>query len=164
MKLSRIFRSSLLALVLAVPTLAVAAEAEHAVPVTKDLADVGRASREAGVPILLVYSSSDCRFCKRLESEVLNPLRLSGADPKQVILRKVMVEMFETVKDFDGQEVSTESYAMRNRVDVVPTVALVDAKGDDLVPKIVGYQTEGLYEAYLQKAIEVSQAILAQQH
>jgi hypothetical protein len=51
---------------------------------------------------------------------------------------------------------------MSYRVDVVPTVALVDAEGNDLVPKIVGYQTEGLYEAYLKKAIEVSRVVLSE--
>jgi thioredoxin-related protein len=154
--------SLLLITVLLFPLSALASEAGHAVPVTNNLSELGKASREAGVPILLVYASSDCEYCQRLEKDVLTPLRLSGADPKQVILRKVMVEMYETVKDFDGREVETETYAMRNRVDVVPTVALVDAEGNDLVPKIVGYQTEGLYEAYLRKAIEVSNELMDQ--
>jgi thioredoxin-related protein len=132
------------------------------VPIAEDLEALGSSSRSATVPILLMYSTEDCPFCARLESEVLGPMRLSGEDPKRVIVRKVMMEEYETLRDFSGQNRDAESYAIGQGVEVVPTVVLVDEKGNELVPKIVGYQTPGIYEMYLDEAIKVSQMLLEQ--
>ena len=63
------------------------------VAATSDLAAVGALSQENGVPILLMFSSEDCNYCKRLETEVLGPMRKAGIDPQRVILRKVMMGM-----------------------------------------------------------------------
>lgn len=131
-------------------------------PVAENLEALGNSSRNATVPILIMYSTEDCQFCARLESEVLGPMRLSGADPEKVIVRKVLMEDYETLRDFNGKERDAESYAIERGVEVVPTVVLVDENGAELVPKIVGYQTPGIYDAYLDKAIEVSQMLLEQ--
>ena len=129
-------------------------------PIADDLAALGAAAQRASVPILLMYSTSDCEYCAHLESEVLGPMRLSGADPRRVIVRKVVMEEYESLRDFSGQKRNTDSYGRVQGVFVVPTVALVDGQGKDLVPKIVGYQTPGLYEKYLDQAIETSRQIL----
>lgn len=129
-------------------------------PIAEDLEALGKSSRSATVPILLMYSTEDCPFCARLESEVLGPMRLSGEDPKRVIVRKVIMEEYETLRDFSGKKRDAESYAIGLGVEVVPTVVLVDEKGNELVPRIVGYQTPGIYETYLDEAIKVSQMLL----
>ena len=131
-------------------------------PVVEDLEVLGNSSRSKTVPILIMYSTEDCVFCARLESDVLGPMRLSGADPERVIVRKVLMEQYETLRDFNGKERDAESYAIGQGVEVVPTVVLVDEKGNELVPRIVGYQTPGLYETYLDEAIKVSQTLLEQ--
>ena len=129
-------------------------------PIAEDLEALGNSSRSTTVPILLMYSTEDCQFCARLESEVLGPMRLSGDDPKRVIVRKVMMEQYETLRDFSGQKRDAESYAIGQGIEVVPTVVLVDEKGNELVPRIVGYQTPGIYETYLDEAIKVSRILL----
>ena len=129
-------------------------------PIAEDLEALGKSSRSATVPILLMYSTEECPFCARLESEVLGPMRLSGEDPRRVIVRKVMMEQYETLRDFSGKKRDAESYAIGQGIEVVPTVVLVDEKGNELVPRIVGYQTPGIYETYLDEAIKVSQMLL----
>jgi thioredoxin-related protein len=131
-------------------------------PIAEDLEALGSTSRNATVPILLMYSTEDCPFCARLESEVLGPMRLSGADPERVIVRKIMMEQYETLRDFSGKKRDAESYAIGQGVEVVPTVVLVDETGRELVPRIVGYQTPGIYETYLDEAIKVSRMLLEQ--
>ena len=131
-------------------------------PVAEDLELLGLSSRKKMVPILIMYSTEDCVYCARLESEVLGPMRLSGADPEKVIVRKVLMEDYETLRDFNGKKRNAESYAIGRGVEIVPTVVLVDENGNELVPKIVGYQTPGIYDTYLEKAIEVSQILLEQ--
>jgi len=125
-----------------------------------DMTTLSKLSRDNGVPILLMFSTEDCTYCKRLEAEVLGPLRLSGADPARIILRKVLMDKYETLYDFSGKEYNAENFGIDRGVDVVPTVQLVDATGRELVPKIVGYQAAGLYDDYLEKAIDVSRALL----
>jgi thioredoxin-related protein len=139
--------------------------ADHSVslPVVKDLAELGKESDRAGVPILLMFSSASCEYCQRLEEDVLRPIRLSGMDPKQVLVRKIMLDEYETLKLFSGEKQDADRYALTvHGVSVVPTVALVDGNGKDLVPKIVGYNTPGLYENYLDEAIKVSNLLLKQ--
>ena len=140
-----------------------AVPAQLRVAMTDDLAAVGALSQEKGVPILLMFSTEDCSYCKRLEAEVLGPMRKAGIDPKRVILRKVMMDQYDTLRDFAGRERNAEGFAINRGVEIVPTLELLDAKGRTLVPKIVGYQTPGLYDVYLEKAIEVSQALLVKQ-
>ncbi|HHI92057.1 MAG TPA: hypothetical protein ENK04_00875 [Gammaproteobacteria bacterium] len=127
---------------------------------SQDMAALSRLSRKNGVPILLMFATEDCHYCKRLEAEVLGPMRLAGIDPQRVILRKVMMDAYDTLRDFDGRERNAENFAIDQGVDVVPTLQLLDATGRELVPKIVGYQTPGLYDDYLEKAIAVSQSLL----
>jgi len=131
-------------------------------PVAVDLKALGKKSRRATVPILLMYSTEDCQYCARLENEVLGPMRLGGDDPGRVIIRKVIMEEYETLRDFYGKKRNAESYAYAQGVSVTPTVMLVDENGKELVPRIVGYQTPGLYDAYLDEAINVSGSLLEQ--
>jgi thioredoxin-related protein len=128
---------------------------------SQDMAALGQLARSNGVPILLVFSTEDCRYCQQLEAEVLAPMMRAGVDPKRVILRKVLMDETETLRDFSGHEQNAETFGIVRGVDVVPTLQLVNAEGEELVPKIVGYQVPGLYDAYLEKAIQVSQSLLA---
>ncbi|NOX91608.1 MAG: thioredoxin fold domain-containing protein [Gammaproteobacteria bacterium] len=129
--------------------------------ISQDMMALSKLSCDNSVPILLMFSTEDCTYCKRLEAEVLGPLRLSGADPERIILRKVLMDKYETLYDFSGSERSAENFGIDRGVEMVPTVQLVDAAGRELVPKIVGYQTPGLYDDYLEKAIEVSRELFA---
>lgn len=139
-----------------------AVDPKLALPVVQDLASLGNSTRGSTVPILLMFATEECEYCKRLESDVLGPLRLSGADPAQVIVRKVMLESYESIRDFSGIKRGAESFGDEKGVSVVPTVVLLDGKGLDLVPKIVGYQATGFYESYLNEAIKVSTLLLKQ--
>lgn len=130
---------------------------------TNDLTAVGALSQKNGVPILLMFSTEDCSYCKQLEAEVLGPMRKAGIDPKRVILRKVMMDEYDTLRDFSGRERNADSFATSRGIDMVPTLELLDAKGKILVPKIVGYQTPGVYDVYLEQAIEVSQSLFNKQ-
>ena len=131
------------------------------VPTVEDLAALSADARRTGSPIMLVFAAEDCDYCQRLESEVLGPMRLAGVEPARVILRKVMVEDYEQLRDFQGHTLSASSYAQRHRVQVTPTIALVNADGEALVPNIVGYQSPEFYPAYLEQAIEVSRELIS---
>ena len=127
-----------------------------------DLQALGRIVREAGVPILLMFASEDCHFCERLEAEVLGPMKLAGDDPRRVLLRKIMLETPDSLRDFQGRNISSDELARRKKVGMVPTLYLLDGDGRELVPKIVGYTSPDFYPAYLDQAIDVARARLRQ--
>jgi len=131
------------------------------VPAAQDLADLAKDARRTGAPILLVFTAEDCEYCERLESEVLGPMRLAGVEPARVIVRKVVVEDYEKLRDFQGHTLSAGSYARRHQVHVTPTIALVNADGETLVPNIIGYQSPDLFPAYLEQAIDVSRELIS---
>ena len=127
-----------------------------------DLQALGQVARQAGVPILLMFASEECPYCERLEAEVLGPMTLAGDDPRRVLLRKVMLETADDVRDFQGRMISAGELARRKGVGVVPTLYLLDGDGRELVPKMVGYTSPDFYPAYLDQAIDVAHELLLQ--
>jgi len=125
-----------------------------------DLQALGQAARRAGVPVLLMFASEECPYCERLEAEVLGPMTLAGDDPRRVLIRKVMLETADDVRDFQGRTISTDELARRKGVGMVPTLYLLDGDGRQLVPKIVGYTSPDFYPAYLDQAIDVARELL----
>ena len=136
-------------------TLAAAAAAGEPprVPVAADLAAAGRAAEGSGRALVLVFSSSDCGYCHVLDREILEPMLRSGEYDGTVLIRKVMLDPGESVRDFGGREVETHRLADRYGVFVTPTVLFVDAAGHELAPRLVGINTVELYGAYLDEAI-----------
>jgi thioredoxin-related protein len=76
---------------------------------------------------------------------------------KRVIIRKVMIDGYGDIKDFNGKTIDVENFAFKHGIQVTPTLQFVDAKGHQLAPEMVGYNTPEMYPAYLDNAIEESQ-------
>jgi thioredoxin-related protein len=165
----RAFPISLLCLFALVTTLLPAANAmaEEAaavdVPMATDLSSLANQSSQRQVPILLMFTASDCDYCQRLEEDVIRPMMLSGEFDRRAILRKVMIDDLTPLKDFQGGKLDAEALANQRHVQVTPTLVFVDSNGKELVPKVVGYQDGVFYNAYLDQAIDVSQQELRQQ-
>ncbi len=138
------------------------ADAHTLLTEVENLSALGDVVRESGVPILLMFASEDCHYCERLEAEVLGPMKLAGDDPKRVLLRKVMLESVDSLQDFQGNKISVDELVRLKKVGMVPTLFLLDADGQELVPKIVGYTTPDFYPAYLERAIDVARTLLRQ--
>ena len=150
------------------PVNAVAGEAaevdvpEMDVPMASDLSSLAAQSSQRQVPILLMFTASDCDYCQRLEEDVIRPMMLSGDFDRRAILRKVMIDDLKPLKDFQGGKLDAEAFANQRHVQVTPTLVFVDGSGKELVPKVVGYQDGIFYNAYLDQAIDVSQQALRQ--
>ena len=131
---------------------------EHSsnVPAVVDLFVEAVAVKTTNRPILIMFSAEDCNYCEKLESEVLNPMVVSGEYNDKVIIRKVMIDDFDTMRDFNGTSLDSQDFAEKYEVSVTPTVMLMDSKGEVLAPKILGINTVELYSAYLDQAIDLS--------
>lgn len=135
---------------------------ELTVPEATDFALLSLQSSQQDLPILIMYAAEYCEYCERLEAEVLGPMHQSGQYLSQVIIRKVMIDRVGSIRDFNGQPVDAEKFAFNRGVQVTPTIQFVDAKGKQLVPEMVGYNTPEMYAGYVENAINKSRrAILS---
>jgi thioredoxin-related protein len=129
-------------------------------PKAADLSALADVSNQHHLPILLMYSAEDCEYCDLLEREVIRPMMISGELSKKVVFRKVMVDSMEAIRDFHGQRIDPTDFAYQAGVQVTPTLQIVDEKGQELVPKLIGYQGTDFFNAYLDSAISGSKEIL----
>jgi thioredoxin-related protein len=134
--------------------------AEMEVPEATDLALLSLQSSQQNVPILIMYAAEYCEYCERLEAEVLGPMYESGQYLDQVIIRKVMIDGTDDIRDFNGDPIDAAKFADQRGIEVTPTVQFVDAKGNELAPEMVGYNTPDLYAGYVDNAISKSRAAI----
>lgn len=131
------------------------------VPVTDDLAREAAHASRGGVPLLLVLTQEHCSFCERLDRDVMAPRYASGLFDGRVLVRRVMVDSYLSTRYFDGTVLSRDELRRRFKLDVTPTVLLVDADGNELAPRITGFENSEFYGAYLDIAIDNARARLA---
>lgn len=133
---------------------------EITVPTASDLSQLAAQSSRRKVPILLMFSAKDCDYCQQLEADVIRPMMLSGDFDRRAIFRKVDIDGSKPLKDFNGAKLNAQALAYQRHIKVTPTLVFVDSQGKELAPKVVGYQTNVFYNAYLDQAIDVSQELL----
>lgn len=119
--------------------------AEQNILSVSDLRETGRLSQKLNLPILVVFSADYCEFCEQLKEEFLIPMLISGDYTDKVIIRELDVSEGSSVINFDGQEMSAERFSQQYKVNFVPTMVLINAKGQSLVPKIIGITTPSLF-------------------
>jgi len=108
-----------------------------------------------------MYAATDCEYCTRLEQDLLGPMYKDAEYRKKVIIRKVMIDGFGNIKDFNGHTTDMGDFAFKRGIQVTPTLQFVDSRGKELAPEMVGYNTPDLYPAYVDNAIaESHRAIL----
>ena len=129
---------------------------QRAIPTINDLFAEAVAAKKSRLPLLIMFAADDCGYCEKLEAEILKPMYISGEYQEKVIMRRVMIDNFESVRDFKGAQLETFEFANKYRVTVTPTVLLVDSDGKMLAPKLIGINTVEFYSAYLDDAIDVS--------
>ncbi|MGF1546979.1 MAG: thioredoxin family protein [Thiotrichales bacterium] len=128
-------------------------------PPLRDLATVAEEARMRGLPLLLVFSASHCKYCVLVEESFLIPMQRSGAYADKVIMRRVAIDTSAPVRGWNGRSLSLRELMDRYRIRVTPTVVLVDADGEPLGDNLVGISNEYFYGGLLDDAInQASQA------
>ncbi len=145
----------LLALLLASPLL-IADDHPVSVPVGSDLAADARLSARLEVPILVMFSSDSCGYCRIVEEQFLIPMIISGDYTDKVIIRKVEIDSSDDMRDFTGTSIAMEDFAYREGVSFTPTIRFYGAGGTQLVPQMIGLTTVDYFGGYLDEAINLS--------
>ena len=121
-------------------------------------------SKQKKTPILVLFKSDYCPYCITLLDEFLLPMQRKREYDSQVILRQIEITKQTKLLDFNGKATTGIDFANQHKVWAIPTVMLFDSNGQELT-RITGLLTIDFYLAYLNTAIEESQAkIKAQAH
>ncbi len=118
------------------------------------------AAAEPPQPIVLYVSRSTCAYCRRLESAVLQPLLVSKTLTGKVHLRELVTDASIPLAGFDGLLATPAEVAASYAANVTPILLFLDGSGEELVPRITGYNGSDYYAVYLDRAINRSVAAL----
>lgn len=135
-----------------------AAIAQEAPPVkeTTDLYSLGQDAHERDLPILVMFSQTNCTYCVVLEESYLRPMLKSGEYQDKVIIRKVMIDSFDSVRNFNGSKIDASDFAGNYRAYVTPTMVFLDHNGKELTNRLMGVGTEGFFANEIDQSINHS--------
>lgn len=123
---------------------------------TVDLHSLGETASERGLPILVMFAQNGCTYCEVLEEQYLGPMLKSGEYKDKVIIRKVRIDSFDTLRNFDGSKIDANDFAGDYRAYVTPTMVFLDHNGKELTGRLMGIGTEGFFANEIDQAIDKS--------
>ncbi len=126
----------------------------------RDLAADARLAGAKGVPLVVLYSRDDCSWCEKLRREHLGPLSRDPAAP--AVVRELHMDRATPLIDFGGRRTTSADFSKQMQARFAPTVMFHGPDGETLAEPIVGFRLADFYAAYLERAIEESQARLQQ--
>jgi thioredoxin-related protein len=132
------------------------------IPRATDLSQDAVIADKKRIPILVLFSAEYCEYCKIVETEFLKPMIYSGDYKDKVIIRMLRIDEPETLRNFQGKEVTVDEFAQQENAFLTPTLKLYDSSGTETVPNMVGINTVDFYGGYLDDAIEKSIQIIRQ--
>lgn len=132
---------------------AIAADHEG-LPPARDLARDGQELRAGRLPLLVLYSQRDCKWCDKARRDYLLPIHKDPAYRSRVLLRQIDLDSDAPLVDFAGRRTTHSEYAKTERTRVTPTVAIYGPDGERLSEAIVGLRIADFYGAYLERAID----------
>lgn len=131
------------------------AHAQGLPPVTNFRLEASEAAK-IKAPVLLLVMSKTCIYCERVLREFLLPMQRNPEYAGKAILRQIDIASKNRLIDFDGKATTQAAYAKAHKVLAVPTVLLLDDRGNELA-RITGLSSVDFYQAYLDNAINDSQ-------
>ena len=129
---------------------------QYTIHEVQDLAGLAQQAHDQQTPILIMFSQNGCSYCVILEEDYLRPMLKSGDYQDKVIIRKVRIDSYETLRGFDGNPVEADTFASNYRAYVTPTMVFLDHNGRELTKRLMGVGTEGFFAAEIDTAIDTS--------
>ncbi len=118
-------------------------------------------AQQQNKPLVIYVAAAYCTYCLRLERDVLNTVAASSAY-QHIVLRRLLRDDTRPIIDFDGQGRSPASWVTRHDVPLSPTLLFVNARGEEIAPRLVGYQGPEFYWYYLDERIALASQNLTQ--
>ena len=137
----------------------VAPAADNDLPLAVDLRAEAEQARQAGGPLIVVFSRPDCKYCETVKRDYLKPL---AGNPRyrDVMVRQINQDSDAPLTGFRGEMTTQARFASAEKIKLVPVVAFYGPDGKRLVEPIVGARLPDFYQTYLEDSIEKSTAAL----
>ena len=132
--------------------------AEIGVPVAHDLQKDAAMAKDKNGIVLVMFAGEHCSYCETVLNEFLIPMSRNADYQAKLVMRKVELSSYESMKNFQGGKTPHRRFAGDNGVRLVPTVMLFDTEGKLLTKPVVGLGTIDYYGYYLDQAIDKSLA------
>ncbi|HVE89397.1 MAG TPA: hypothetical protein VNA44_06815 [Burkholderiaceae bacterium] len=157
-------RQALVAFLLAPALLRAQQVADQHLPPLGDLRVLAKSIARQKAPLLILFSTPGCPFCREVRRNYLVPRIAEQADKTnpQLLLRETDITSERTMVDLSGAHITESFFAARNNVRVVPVVTLFDASLRPISEPLVGLDRSGFYEGYLTSAIDAARKHLRQ--
>ena len=142
------------AVALAVAPLAWAAD-EAMLPTIDDLRAVAMESARAGIPVIVLFSTPGCPFCKEARENYLAP-RLAEQRRRsapEYLLREVDITSRRPIGAIDGRSLTEAQFADRYSIGLAPVLIAFDAQWRPLGEPLVGLDRSGFYESYVERLL-----------
>lgn len=141
-------------------TLFLAAPACAQMVAARDLAADARLASQRKVALLVLFSEPGCSWCERVRQEYLLPMQRNPEYSAKVLMREIEIEGEAALVDFDGSRTTHAEFARRRGVNLMPTVVLMNTRGQTLAEPLVGFRGADYYGYFLDERIDAALARL----
>ena len=124
-----------------------------AVHFASDLQQDASTSRQANLPILLIYTAKYCHYCDEVKAGVFNPIAADPAYRERLVLREVRIDSNRRLVGFKGNVTSHRSFATDRGITIVPTLEFLDSVGLQVSRPLIGVSIPDYYGAYVDSGI-----------
>ncbi len=121
-----------------------------------NLQDAGCQAAAERLPLVVYVARTDCTFCRRLESNVLQPLIAAGLLEGNAAYVQLLLDSDAAVVDFDGSVNSAQAIAAAYSATLTPTLLFLDGAGSELAPALVGYNGSDFYSSYFERRLRAA--------
>lgn len=111
-----------------------------------------------GVPVLVVFTSSECSYCERAMRDYLVPMQHNPQYRHKVLIRRIQITDEAPLVGWDGKPTTGKQYAALLGIKLTPTIIAFLPGGTQAADPIVGLGSEDYYGGYLDDAIDAGLA------
>jgi len=126
-------------------------------PQPTDFSLTGHDARIKNIPIMVLFSSVHCDYCKFIKEEFLNPMIKSGDYFDKVIIKVVEDDEADEVIDFNKTTIDSGNFSDRYNIIFTPTIVFINSDGVEVTERIVGLGNIEYFGGFLDEAIDSAQ-------
>lgn len=120
----------------------------------RDLHAEAAAAAKGGAALVIIFSRDDCKFCKAIKRDYLEPMSRQPRHRDRLVIREVRQDSDQALTDFAGARTTHASFARSEKVKLVPVVAFYGPDGKQLAEPIVGVRLPDFYQSYLDDGVD----------
>ena len=130
---------------------------ENNFPQPADFSFTGHDAKIKNIPIMVLFSSVHCDYCKFIKEEFLNPMIKSGDYLDKVVIKVVEDDEGDEVIDFNKETIGSGDFSDRYKIIFTPTIVFINSDGVEVTERIVGLGNVEYFGGFIDEAIDNAQ-------